>query len=133
MGKEDVRLIGRIDREIYLCIEKDIATDEVIITDERIAHINEEHPGDYEVIAPFISEALICPDYIIKDDHHESTCIVLKHIQREEISFQIVLRLQTSKGTAGFKNSVLSAWRISKRRWENYLNNKTILYKLPAD
>ena len=133
MGKEDIRLVGRIDREIYRCIETDIATDEVIITDERIAHINEKHPGDYEVIAPFISEALTCPDYIIKDDHHEGTCIVLKHIQSGEINFQIVLRLQTSTGTAGFKNSVLSAWRISKRRWENYLKNKTILYRQQAD
>lgn len=133
MGKEDVRLIGRIDLGIYNCVASDIMTDEVIITDERIAHIHEEHPGDYEVIAPFIPEALTCPDYIIKDDHHEGTCIVLKHIQSEEISFQIVMRLQTSKGTAGFKNSVLSAWRISKRRWENYLKNKTILYKHTAD
>ena len=133
MGKEDIRLIGRIDRKIYQCIEKDIVTDEVIITDERIAHINEEHPGDYEVIAPFISEALTRPDYIIKDDKHEGTCIVLKKIQTGEISFQIVLRLQTSKDKIGYKNSILSAWRISENRRDNYLKNKKILYKAPCD
>ena len=72
-GKSAVQACSR--RHSFCCIEKDIATDEVIITDERIAHINEEHPGDYEVIAPLISEALICPDCIIKDDHHEGTCI----------------------------------------------------------
>lgn len=31
--------IGRIDKNIYKCVAGDIVTDEVIITDERIAYI----------------------------------------------------------------------------------------------
>ncbi|RKI78934.1 hypothetical protein D7V90_16685 [bacterium 1xD42-87] len=31
--------IGKINRDIYKCVTEDIVTDEVIITDERIAHI----------------------------------------------------------------------------------------------
>lgn len=34
--------VGKIDREIYKCITKDIVTDEVIITDERIGHIKKD-------------------------------------------------------------------------------------------
>ena len=45
--------VGNIDKEIYKCITDDITTDEVIITDERIAHINDRHPNDYEKIEPF--------------------------------------------------------------------------------
>ncbi len=40
--------VGRIDREIYKCITEDIRTDEVIITDEQIQHIEERHPGNYK-------------------------------------------------------------------------------------
>ena len=41
-------VVGKIDQEIYQCITNDIVTDEVIITDERIEHIKERHPNDYE-------------------------------------------------------------------------------------
>ena len=41
--------VGEIDRRIYKCITNDITTNEVIITDERIMHIKERHPDDYEV------------------------------------------------------------------------------------
>ena len=40
--------IGKIDIKIFRCIADNIQTDEVIITDERIAHIKEKHPNDYE-------------------------------------------------------------------------------------
>ena len=35
----EVHTIGRIDKNIYKCVTEEIVTDEVIITDERIAHI----------------------------------------------------------------------------------------------
>ncbi len=40
--------VGKINREIYKCISNDIVTDEVIITDVQIKHIQERHPMDYE-------------------------------------------------------------------------------------
>ena len=43
-----MHIVGRIDRKIYECITDDITTDEVIITEERIQHIVERHPNDYE-------------------------------------------------------------------------------------
>ena len=39
------RGLGKIDREVYSCVAGDIVTDEVIITDERVQHIKERHPG----------------------------------------------------------------------------------------
>ena len=41
VGAEDNWLIGKLDKGIYSCVTDDIATDEVIITDERIRHIKE--------------------------------------------------------------------------------------------
>ena len=42
--------IGKIDLSIYKVVTKNIQTDEVIITDERMKHIQEHHPGDFENI-----------------------------------------------------------------------------------
>ena len=41
-------IVGKINVEIYKCISEYIITDEVIITDERISHVKERHPADYE-------------------------------------------------------------------------------------
>lgn len=44
----DVNFVCKLDKELYKVITEDIRTDEVIITDERIQHIQERHPDDYE-------------------------------------------------------------------------------------
>ena len=43
-----MHLVGRINRNIYECVTRNIRTDEVIITEERIEHIKERHPTDFE-------------------------------------------------------------------------------------
>ena len=126
--KRAVQIVGRIDIEKYRCITPDIATDEVVITDERIAHIREGHPGDYEMVRPFFQEAISDPDYIL-EDKKENTGIILKLIERNELRFQMILRLHTINEAKGYKNSILSAWRIGEDRWKNYISNKKIIYK----
>ena len=43
----DVNFVCKLDKELYKVVTEDIRTDEVIITDERIQHIQERHPDDY--------------------------------------------------------------------------------------
>ena len=74
-----------------------------------------------------IQEAISTPDYIIRDKH-AYTGLIIKRIQTEEGFLQIVLRLCTSGDEHGYKNSVISCWKISERRLQNYLRNKEILY-----
>lgn len=124
-----MHIIGKINIEIYKCITEDICTDEVIITDERIEHINERHPGDYDKIEPYINAALCAPDYILEDRNRGSTGLILKEICEDNIKFQLILKLHTSSDDVGYKNSVISAWKISESRWKNYIKNKKILYK----
>lgn len=128
-GGVDVRTVGHIDIKKYRCIAKDITTDEVIITPERVQHIKDRHPGDYEKIESYMEYALNEPDYILKDEKNDNTGIVLKLVDDGENRFQIVLRVHTSADVAGFKNSIISAWNISETRWRNYVNNKKVLYK----
>ena len=70
--------IGKIDLSIYKVVTKNIQTDEVIITDERMKHIQEHHPGDFEKYRKYFSEILQHPDYILQTKKH--TAEVLKEI-----------------------------------------------------
>lgn len=117
-----------IDTKIFHCVTTDILTDEVIITDERIRHIEERHPGDFEKIEPFLSDILNYPDYIL-EDKNPSTCLVLKVIEKNNLRIQAVLRIHTSIDPDEYKNSILSAWIIGAKRWNSYEKNKKVLYK----
>jgi len=125
---QDVQYVGKLDENIYCCVNNDISTNEVIITGERIQHIKDRHPGHYEKISPFLQTALHAPDYILKDKNPK-TALILKEIKENGWRIQIVLRLHTSTDIDGFKNAIISAWEISESRWNNYLRNKKILYK----
>ena len=83
----------------------------------------------YDRIKPFIPIAIEDPDYILKDENHINTGLILKHILTEDMRIQLVLRLQTYDDINDFKNSVISAWQISESRWNNYIRNKIVLYK----
>lgn len=128
-GGADVHYITKIDLEKYRCITEDITTDEVIITDERIAHIEEHHPGAYNKIETYLRSALNDPDYILEDGKNVNTGLILKMIEENDMRFQIVLRIHTSTDPQDFKNSIISGWGISEQRWKNYINNKKILYR----
>ena len=62
----EVHYVGKIDRSIYKCITEDIVTDEVIITDERIGHIKERHPNDFEIYCDYLKLIVEDPDYIVE-------------------------------------------------------------------
>jgi hypothetical protein len=124
---QGVHRICDLDIEKYRCITPDISVREVIITEERIGHIKSRHPGHFEVIAPFLKAAVQEPDYILEDT--PNTGLILKAVQANGLRMQMVLRIHTSVDSPGFKNSVISAWKISESRWNNYLRNKKILYK----
>ena len=119
--------IGKINQKIYKCITEDIITEEVIITDNQIQHIKDRHPEAYNKVLKNIQETISTPDYIIRDKH-AYTGLIIKRIQTEEGFLHIVLRLCTSGDEHGYKNSVISCWKISERRLQNYLRNKEILY-----
>lgn len=128
-GKENVEVhtVGRIDKDIYKCITEDITTDEVIITEERIAHIKERHPSDYERFYSYIPEIIKAPDYILKSTK-PNTAMILKEIADEKEKFQLILRIKTSEDNKAFKNSIITFLKVNERTWNKYLRNKVILY-----
>lgn len=120
--------IGYIDIEKYKSIFPDIRTREVIITDERIMHIQERHPNDFERYAGYLKEIVESPDYIL-EANKPNTAFILKEIQSAGEKFQLVLRLSVAGDSPEYKNSIITFLKIDKKRFNRYLRTKKILYK----
>lgn len=82
IGKIDVNLL----KKFY-----NIKTDELIITKERIEHINKRHKNDYDLYGKYMPEILSRPDYILKDIENVNTVLYLKTIK--ELNMQMVVKL----------------------------------------
>lgn len=125
----DMHIVGRIDRKIYECITDDITTDEVIITEERIQHIVERHPNDYELYYAYLKTVVEDPDYIIEANKPNTALILKEIIESDERQFKTILRLKTSKDNKDFKNSIITFMKINEKEWSRLIRNKRILYK----
>lgn len=124
-----MRPIGKIDREIYKCITEDIVTDEVIITNERIKHIKERHPNDYERYYEYLKEIVEHPNYIVEANKPNTALILKEIIESEEKQFKTILRLRTSTDNPSFKNSIITFMKVNEKEWSRLIRNKKILYK----
>lgn len=125
---ETVRTVGRIDRKIFRAVTDEILTDEVVMTDERIDHIKERHPNDYERFFGYIPEIVSDPDYII-EANKENTAVILKEIEENNEKFKLILRLKVISDPPEYKNSVISFWHVGETTWKKTIKNKNILYK----
>ena len=80
-----VHLIGRISKDIYKCVTEDLVTDEVIITDERIQHIKDRHPNDYERFYGYLQEIVEQPQYIVETKKPNTALILKEFTDGEEV------------------------------------------------
>lgn len=128
--KEDIEVhsVGKINRDIYKCITEGIVTDEVIITDERIEHIKERHPNDYERFYTYIPEIIANPDFIVAANK-PNTAVILKEVRERGEKFKLVLRIKVQGDPEEYKNSIMTFWHIGEKTWRKTLKNKTVLYK----
>ena len=122
-----MRIIGTINPEHFKGFTT-LLTNEVVLTDERIEHIRERHPGDYELYAGYIPEVLRAPDYIIEANKPNSA-VLMKSFERDGVRFQLVLRLQTAEDPDSFSNSIITFSRIHHKEWRRFLRMKKVLYK----
>lgn len=123
-----MQTIGKIDVEKYRVVSEHIRTDEVVITDERIQHIKDHHPNDFERYAQYLRDIIENPQYIL-EDKTPNTAVILKEYLRNEKRFRLILRLSMPSDPADYKNSVITFLEISERKFQKYLRNKKILYK----
>lgn len=123
-----MQIIGKLDIERYRVLSPQIRTDEVVITDERIAHIKERHPNDFEQYAQYMQQIIRSPDYIL-EANKPNTAFLLKEFTKEDEKFQLILRLAVEGDIPGYKNSVITFLKVEEKRYRRYLRTKKILYK----
>lgn len=123
-----VQTIGRIDTQKYSVVSQDIRTDEVVITDERVQHIKDRHPNDFERYSNYLKDIVENPQYILEDNSPNTAVILNEYIEDGE-RFRLILRLAVPKDPPGYKNSVITFMEISERKYQKYLRNKKILYR----
>lgn len=123
-----VRKVGNLDIEKYRVVTDQIRTDEVIITDERIQHIKDRHPNDFERYAQYITRIVENPDYIL-EANKPNTAFLLKEFLEDGERFQLIVRLAVEGDAPGYKNSVITFLKVEEKRYRRYLRTKKILYK----
>lgn len=122
-----MQIVGRIDLEIYSCVFEHLLTDEVIITPERVRHIKDRHPGDYERYFGYIKEIIEAPDYILEANKPNSA-LVLKHIEDNGKNYKLILRIRTTQDPDEYKNSVISFQKVDDKRYIRYTKSEKVLY-----
>lgn len=120
--------IGKINLDVYKCVAEDITTDEVIITDERVQHIKDRHPNDFETYFNFMNKIVVEPDYIIEANKPKSA-LILKSFDDGSKTFKTVLRLVTPSDEPEIKNSIITFMKINEKEWNRLIKNKKVLYK----
>lgn len=123
-----MQTVGFIDREKFRPIAENITTDEVILTDERVRHIQDRHPGDFERYFMYISEIIENPDYILRANKPKSA-LLLKRFAQDEDGYKLILRLKTPGDPAEFKNSIISFQKVEIKRYIRYVNSEKVLYR----
>ena len=123
-----IHSLGTLDWDIYDCISSNHIADEVIITEEQMMHIRERHPEAYIDTMHYVRDILDDPDYIFRDKR-PNTGLVVKKILNDVESSLLVLKIITSYDNKDYKNSVITSWKITEKRLNNYLRNKDVIYK----
>ena len=124
-----IRELGKLNKEIYKCITTDIDTERVVITEEQLNHIANHHPEAYDNVVKELQNAILNPDYIIKDKNKKDTGLIVKELLIGEKYLYLVLKICTDSQDGKWANSIISGWHISEKRLQNYLRKCTVLYK----
>lgn len=123
-----VQYIGKLDKNKLGKYKNKIITEDVIITEERIQHIKEHHPGDYEEYSKYTKYIIEFPDYVLEDNKNKDTILFLKTIKEKNKNIQIVVRLNTNKEKINKQNSILTFWKIKNSTYKQLIRNRKNLW-----
>ena len=118
--------LGNLDPTPFTPVFGSLQTTEVVVTDERIAHIKERHPEDYSLFEQYGREAIFDPDMLVQDMKHVGTVFAIKKLP--ETNLNVVLRLVLDTDDPNFKNSVMTFYRIRDKNLKKLLDKNPLLY-----
>lgn len=120
-----MRFVGRIDRLALGALAEKVVADEVVLTDERLAHIMQRRADVYAQYKDSLTEIVELPDVVIEDPKNEDTIWAIKRYDHHVL---IVLKLITS-ASDDRKNSIITLWKMREKAMERHLRTKKVLYK----
>lgn len=104
-----------------------LKTNDIIVTNERIAHIKLHHPDDYTLFEQYGVSTIESPDIIIKDCKNTNTVFMVK--QLEDTNLNVVAKLILDTEDTEYKNSVMTFYRIRNKNLVKLENKNKTLYK----
>ena len=127
--EKNLKYIGKIDKNKLSKYASKIIIEDVIITDERLAHIKEHHPELEDNEIKSAEEVLKNPDYIFEDRKNKDTLLMVKRLKFNKKNYRMVVKLNTSIDIEDKFNSVISFWHISEKKLGQYIRNEKIIYE----
>lgn len=123
----EIKVLGKLNIVLLEKVFGIIQTDEIIVTNERVAHIQERHPQDYELFVKYGANSVQNPDYVIKDIKHDGTVFMVKKLP--DTNLNVVVRVALDTDQEGLKNSVMTFYRIRERNLKKLIEKNRLLYK----
>jgi len=119
--------IGKIDLNKIGKYKNKVATDEVVLTDERKRHILNNHSNDYEKIIKNISRVILNPREILEDHKNNNTLLFIDKLEKNNLN--VIIKLSTINNDRHPKNSVMTAWIIRDSNLKKLRKKNKIIYK----
>lgn len=114
--------------KIYKGITGKMISDKVIITSRQKEHILDHHKESYSETLRSLEQSINNPDVVLIDPKHENTGLIIKEIE-DSHSLQAVIRIKIDSDDDKYFNSIISCWKINKKRADKLKNNYKIVYK----
>lgn len=124
--KIELTVLGNLDPSPLISTFGHLQTTEVVVTDERIAHIKERHPEDYLLFEQYGRESILSPDILIQDIKNVGTVFAVKKLP--DTNLNVVLRLVLDTDNPDFKNSVMTFYRIREKNLKKLMEKNLVLY-----
>ncbi len=122
-----IQSLGKINTGILEQEFGKIQTDEIIVTNERMNHIQERHPEDYALFEQYGRESVHSPDMIVRDIKHKGTVFMIKKLP--DTNLNVVVRVVLETDDSRLKNSIMTFYRIRERNLKKLIEKNGLLYK----
>ena len=123
--------VGKLNIEILGKIGIQLITDEVILTFERLSHVEDRRKNLYEDIKDILLKAVYNPDYIYKDwNNRENTFVFIKNINKNS-KLNIIIKIAKLNDEKHSKNSIITMIKVGNKTFNKINKNKSsyLLYE----
>ena len=102
----------------------------VYLTDERIGHINENHPGAYDALGQHIPNAITNPDMVLKSHSDKETAMFIKRVNESGLAVMVKVAQSQNRSDRTFVKTMypVGTRSINKLKRKNqivYVSDKT--------